>query len=165
MNKALSDRDIKNLLGNQTKVVVYSDLHKVSDIYQLLKPYGNCVILYMTKENYGHWTCIIDHPERNSIEFFDSYGIKPDREFDEISEESRLRTDQLYPCLSNLLLESKKEIEYNKVQLQELKKNISTCGRHCVIRIICKDIPIDDYVKLMSVKNPDKTVLKLTQAI
>jgi hypothetical protein len=70
-NIPLSGKDILNMLEGKTKILIYPNLHKYNNINELLHPYGSCVILYMTKRNYGHWTCLVDHNDR--IEFYDPY--------------------------------------------------------------------------------------------
>jgi len=158
MDKALSNSDIEKMI--KTKVLIYPDLFNYKNIYDILKPNGNFVLLYLTKENYGHWVCVIDHGK--SIEFFDSYGIKPDLEFKQI--ENRKELDEPFNYLSFLLLMSNKKIEYNSRELQEYSANISTCGRHCVMRILMKDIPIDEYGKILSMdlnKTPDQIVTEV----
>lgn len=150
MNKALSNEDIEKMV--KTKVITYPELFNYTNIYDILKPYHNFVLLYLTKENYGHWVCVIDHGD--SIEFFDSYGIKPDLEFKQI--DNRAALDEPFNYLSFLLLNSNKKIEYNSKQLQEYSKDVSTCGRHCVMRILCKEIPVDKYAKIIS-SDPNHT--------
>ena len=112
----------------------------------------NCVILYNTKKNYGHWCCLINHGNR--FEFFDSYGIKPDYELGQIDEEVREELGENEPYLSKLLKLSGKPIEYNAIRLQKYKNGVNTCGKHCVVRIMAKKIPIDEYGKILKKRDP-----------
>lgn len=166
MEIALSNVDIEKMLNGKTKILSYPELSEYNDIQDILKKYGNFVLLYLTAEDFGHWCCVIDHPNRGSIEFFDSYGIVPDLEFKEIKNRKELGEGLNY--LSYLLLKSKKKIEYNSKQLQEYKNGIATCGRHCIVRIWAKNIPIDLYSDIL-LKNkeytPDEFVVAATDPL
>ena len=56
--KPLSDQEIVGLLDGQTTVRKYNELGNFNTIDELIAPYGNCVILLETAQNYGHWICI-----------------------------------------------------------------------------------------------------------
>ena len=79
MNISLSSDDILKALDSKVKIIQYPDISKYKTIDNLLAPYNRVVILYLTTKNYGHWVCIFKN-KNNQIEFFDSYGIKPDNE-------------------------------------------------------------------------------------
>ena len=56
----LGDDDIRKILGNETKIIKYSELSKFNDLDELLpneKDY--CIILYEHKLNEGHWVAIL----------------------------------------------------------------------------------------------------------
>jgi len=164
MDYSLSNIDIEYCLDGKTNIIIYPNLEKFNSIDELLDPYDNCVILYMTKKNYGHWCCF--YRVNGMIEFFDSYGIEPDMELKEINKNFRNKNGQKIPYLTELLLKSDKEISYNNYKLQKLSPSIATCGRHCVVRIANKDIPIDDYANILkSLGNPDEVVTEITQFI
>ena len=59
-------------------------------------------------------------------------------------------TNQNYPYLSQLLYDSGIPIEYNDYQFQELAKDIKTCGRHCIVRVLFKDLLLDQYHQFMT---------------
>jgi hypothetical protein len=169
MNYSLSDKDIIKLLKGRTKVVIYPELANYITIDDLVGKYGSAVILYINSKtgDYGHWCAVIKHADR--IEFWDSYGIKPDREFDQIDENTRKQFNfPDKPYLSKLLLNSKYKIEYNHEQLQKYDDKIATCGRWVVLRILLKDIPLNRFIQMMkSVPNmtPDEVVTFLTNKI
>ena len=56
--KPLSDKEIVDLLDGQTVVRKYNELNSFDTIDELIAPYGNCVILLETAQNYGHLICI-----------------------------------------------------------------------------------------------------------
>lgn len=147
-NTPLSGYDIAMRLKGKTKVMTYKELKKHRTIEELLYPYNNCIILYITKKNYGHWTCILEHDDR--IEFYDPYkDYLPDDELNEIDENIKMETGQDRPYLLKLLYNSNKEIEYNNYDFQKWDKNIKTCGHHCICRIIFKDFKLDEYYEIM----------------
>lgn len=163
MKKSLSDIEIKRVLGGETKIITYPELAKYKTIDELLQPYGNVIILYLTGENYGHWTCLFKLDDKN-VEFFDPYALKPDRELKLIPMHFRRIKNQVTPHLSHLLYNSKYTIHYNDYPLQKHFRDINTCGRHCIIRLYFKNINIDKYIKLMTnqKKSPDEIVTYLT---
>ncbi len=167
--KALSSSDIMKLLNGRTRVIKYSDLAKIDDINQLLFGYDSCVILILSKENYGHWVCITRNG--NILEFFDSYGYFIDDPiyFKSTSKYFRKVNNQDYPHLTYLLLQKENEyiITYNELRFQKMQPNISTCGRHVVCRIRYKNIGLYDYYSfLKSIDNDlDKVVTILTHKI
>ncbi len=47
VNKALSDDDIRHILGRGIKILKYSDLGEVKDLDELLPdPMGDCIVLH-----------------------------------------------------------------------------------------------------------------------
>ena len=59
MRTPLSDSDLKQILGDDLKIIVYSDLSKLSNLRELLPNERDCVvILYEEKALSGHWTCL-----------------------------------------------------------------------------------------------------------
>lgn len=147
---ALTNYEINNILNNQTKILTYKALPQFNDINELLEPFKNFILLYMAKPNFGHWCCVIKHPDR--IEFFDPYGKDnmPDQELNMINDDVKEITNQNYPYLSQLLYDSGIPIEYNNYQFQELAKDIKTCGRHCIVRVLLKDLLLDQYHQFMT---------------
>ena len=136
MNTALSDESIKKFIPN---VVKYNELEGISP-NKLLNNLP-IVILYETEPNFGHWT-LLHKLDNGNIEFFDSYGFKPDSEFKLISPEYQ------YPhYLMELLKKLSKltQIHYNQYQLQSKANGVSTCGRWCILRRLYPDLDIDQF--------------------
>jgi hypothetical protein len=163
MDKALSSDEINEALGGKTKIITYDKLKDYKSINELLKPFGNVVILYLNDKNFGHWTCLFKNKEGN-IEFFDSYGLPMDQELRFIPDELREQLNQTKPILSNLLLKQKKKIIYNNHKLQKLSPKVNTCGRHVITRLLMKNMNIDDYNKFIRSFDltPDEFVTMLT---
>ena len=56
IHKALSDSDIRKILGHDTKIIKYSELSQFTDLDQLLpNPLDYCIILYEDDIDRGHW--------------------------------------------------------------------------------------------------------------
>jgi hypothetical protein len=167
---SLSNYDILNLLEGKTKIISYPELTKYKNIFDALKPYGSFVLLYLTKPNYGHWTCVISHLDR--LEVFDSYGdVEPDEQLDYVPMSIKKRTKQDFPYLTKLLYESGMPVEYNNFKFQKYGNGTATCGRHVATRLLFKNLYIDDYVALMKALskktklNYDELVTLLTMYI
>jgi hypothetical protein len=174
--KAFSDTDIKKLCDNKVKIIMYSKLCKIKDISQILKPHGACVILYETKQNYGHWCVLLEQKsgkKKKNIEHFDSYGMKPDDELAYIPENYKHTGGEDYPWLTYLLAKATSpkgkynKVAYNDYPLQESKNDISTCGRWCGMRVVLKQLNIDQFIKLFTKQKlkPDWYVTALTSFI
>ena len=152
------------MLKNKVNIIPYNELKNYNSIDEVLSPYGQAVILYLTDNSYGHWTALID--QGSHIEFFDSYQSKPDHEFDHINKKERKSFNYKgVPYLSKLLQKSGRAIEYNQQPMQKLGDGVNTCGRHCVVRILLKDIPLSDYQAIMQMFDPDKLVTDLTNKL
>lgn len=149
IEKSLSEEDIRKYLNGKTKIISYTELHNYKTIDDLLHPYDNVFLLYLTKPYYGHWTLIFKYPHKNEIHFFDSYGYKPDTEFKFIKDmQFRIASKQIYHYLVKLFLDSydKYKISYNNFELQAHStpsKKIATCGRWCIARWINRNM--DEY--------------------
>jgi hypothetical protein len=149
LDYALSSSDIMEKMDNQTKIIQYGDLVNYKTIDEVFGPYKYIFILYCLKPNSGHWTVLIKL-DANNIEFFDSYGSDDvDSELSFIPMEYRVHSNQLHKTLSKLLQKSPYRIHYNDHQMQEFKRGISTCGRHCILRCFNSDKTIDEYFKAM----------------
>jgi hypothetical protein len=160
INYSLSNIDISKLLNNKCKIITYQELTKYNNIEILLKEKKFIILLYESTRNYGHW-CTFFINKDNNIEFFDSYGIMPDFELKFSDNIFRKHNNMLLPHLTVLLINSKRDIEYNNYKLQGEKTQ--TCGLWCVFRCLTsKNKNIDDFYDLFkNVKNKDKLLIKI----
>lgn len=127
----LGDDDLKRYFPN-AKVIVYSDLGNYSTIEELLPKDKDFVfILLESSPNNGHWVALLRY--RETYEFFDSYGGKPDSQLKWNSKKTNQELDQSVKYLTNLLKD--KEVVYNPVKYQGEGGDINTCGRHCTFRV------------------------------
>lgn len=166
-----SDGDIKRLLDDDVRILKYPELEACSTLDQILGGASCACILYMTRQNFGHWTALIKNPglQENTYEVFDPYGIVPDEELKFISEEFKEKSNQNRQYLSHIiagdLKEGRvKEVFYNKYKLQSDIKDTNTCGRWCGIRCLLKSIAIDVFCLLFIEQKlkPDEYVTLLT---
>ena len=95
IHRALSDSDLRRILGRDMKIIKYSELSKFkfNDLNELLPNHKDClVILYEDALNHGHWIALSKY--KGIFEFFDSYGISPDGELHWLNMKKR-QTDAL----------------------------------------------------------------------
>jgi len=164
MDYALSDGDIRQLLGSGIKITTAPDLEKHSHINELFDSKGRAIIFYpQTDEQTGHWTCMIKNGR--TIEFFDPYGEPPDYQKDSIPKPLLERMRMTEPKLAELLLNSGYKVIYNKEQIQKLSDDVQTCGRHCVVRLLYAHLPVNRYRQKIrqSGLTPDEFVVKVTR--
>lgn len=168
----LSDTEIKRYLKQfkvKCPVIPYSKLYKCKSIDTLLKKGDNCfILLYLSSDNFGHYTLVFRR-NKHEIECFDSLSMKPDDELKYIDDDvkDRLNQDKMY--LTKLLLSSKNKIHYNNRYLQsDDYKNVATCGRWCIARILYRNKTIDEFNKMIKSEckkykvNPDQLVTLMT---
>jgi hypothetical protein len=146
---ALSNTDILSLLHGKASIVLYPNLYKYNNIDDILGPYGACVLLFEAKPSYGHWVCIFKINE-TTLEFFNPYGGFPDDSLNYIPDDFKALSHQNYPILSKLLLISSYELTYNEHQFQQKNKDIRTCGRHCVVRLLHRHLSLEEYVDFLN---------------
>jgi hypothetical protein len=131
--ESMDDDDIKYYLP-KAKIILYNQLKKYKNIEQLLKKHGDYIILLypVSSEMSGHWVSL-NRYNPNIIEYFDSYGLKPDVPFTWTT--SNFRNNKRY--LTELLNTTKLRINYNTIPFQSKKdKEISTCGAFVVFKIL-----------------------------
>tara|TARA_Y100000310_G_scaffold342068_1_gene443596 strand:- start:3643 stop:4131 length:489 start_codon:yes stop_codon:yes gene_type:complete len=154
-----------NILSNvECNILKYSDIKNYNDIDDLLHN-DKCIILYETKHNSGHWTCIYKH--NKTIYFFDPYGNNFTEQTKFIPKYINTKLKQEHNKLIKLLYNSPYKVEYNEHQLQKYQKGVNTCGRWCIIRLQYPELSIKEFNKLFKNKklSPDDIILKLTKNI
>lgn len=168
LKKTLSSSDINNFLGENANIKTYRDLKKYDNIDDLLSDYGYCILLYETRDHFGHWTLIFKLDDKN-ICFFDSYGLKPDDQLRYIPKYFKQINNINIPYLTYLLYYSNYNVEYNEFKFQEYKKDINTCGRHILCRLVFNDKNIYQYKNILdkikkkyNFKSYDKLITYMT---
>ena len=149
----LTGGDIRRITDGKARILVYNDLRHFKSIDELLGPDGAVVILYQTRENFGHWVALFWTDRANrKLEFFDSYGLAVDEEL-EIAPEFNMRQHggELVAHLTALVeLCSDCKVTSNKAQLQKVLEHTNTCGRWTALRIRFRDTPLKDFVRMMT---------------
>ncbi len=136
----ISGEDIKTICNGKVLVLLYSDLNKVRDIMYLFTPENNnciCLLYQFPNTDIGHWVSIIYDEDNNDINYFNSYGF-------DIDHESNSKV------LTNLLNQTKKKINVNKVRYQLMDREISTCGLHSAIRCVFNEYSNNEYYKMIT---------------
>jgi len=136
----LSGDDILRICDNKVVIHSYHDLANMDNIDEVLGKYGACIILYETKENFGHWTSLFIRSE-GMLEFFDSYGFSMDSELNYAKYNNT-------PYLSNLVKASNYKVVSGSQRLQKLKYDVNTCGRWNAIRIVLRNLNIAQFYEL-----------------
>ena len=159
-DKELGEDDIRKLLGSDVKIITYPQLERETP-ETVFDGKGRCVILYLTESaNEGHWIGLIKQKD-GSIEYFDSFGLKPDGEAHWLSAKERVALHETQPLLHKLLSGTKWYSNPKKLQ----KDSSSTCGRHVCWRMLNPG-PLSQYVNtLVGSGNPDRYVCEKTYAI
>jgi len=163
IKKPLTDGDIKQFLGNNTKIIEYGELNNYKSIDDLLGDKNFVVILVETEVNSGHWVTLLRYPNSKYIEWFDSYGLYPDDELKYVNLDERAELDESKPALSYLLDECPYTVVYNKTDLQQWKAGVNTCGRHVCLRLLNDQKTLPQYVEYIESfgMSPDLVVCKM----
>jgi hypothetical protein len=130
----ISDALIKKYLPD-ANIIMYNQLPRYNTIEELL-PHDKSyfVLMYQDSPNTGHWTTVLR--QKNTVEFFDSYGNYPDKDLSWVSKEHRERLGIDDKYLSRLLDKTKLKVVYNTEPYQASGNKIATCGRHVVFRLM-----------------------------
>jgi len=138
----LSDDDIRKVLGN-VKIWNYPQLKDIT-INDLFDDQGRAILLCPSMSaNSGHWVCLIDKPD--SIEYYDSYGDKPEAPKKGLGKARLEALDIDHPYLTTLLRSSGKPVFYNTHQFQSSSPNVATCGKHCCARLLYAPFSLKKY--------------------
>ncbi len=167
----LNGHQIIRALNGKTNLMSYEHLNDFDNIDDVLGQYGACVLLYLTKKKFGHWTVLFKRTP-DIISVFDSYGIIPDNELMWVSEYKRRILHEEHPHLTFLLYKSPYNIEYNDHQFQEYSgsgHHINTCGRYSVVRLKNRHMDPEEFKDYLLNNpygyNPDEYVTFLTSNI
>ena len=141
IKQPLSGHQLMKLLDKKANIMFYHDLKDVDDIDDIF--INNACVLFeqSDKSSIGHWVCLIKRG--NTIEFFDSFGDKPDEYLKLMSKYFRNSKGMKKPHLSYLLFNSPYKIEFSEFKLQNVKA--ATCGHWVISRINNKNMKIKDF--------------------
>jgi hypothetical protein len=119
---------------------------------------------------------VIRHNNGKDVEYFDSYGKKPDYWLSKNTHEKNKKLGQEKPYLLNKIIKDNKHdhIFYNPITFQDSsdERDILTCGRHCLTRIRNRDLSLEEYkdyldevMKKNKLNTYDQTATFLTRDI
>jgi hypothetical protein len=152
MDHPLSESDIFQILGKDCcEVKIYDDLENMdmNNFYNILLSGKALILLYpIDSDVSGHWICIFKYPNSDTIEFFDPLGKMKKKELivdTELTWTPIGRTKK--PILTQFLKQYKGHLEFNPYQFQDqTDDNVSTCGRWCILRYLCRELNgVDDF--------------------
>ncbi len=147
----LSSGDIYKFFDGKVKIVTFKEIANYETLEKLLHPYNKVVILFESKPNNGHWTCLFKNSE-GEIYFFDSYGMKPESELRYSAGMNKYlnqRRNTLLRLFDNHL------VKYSDYQLQKWKKGTNTCGRYVIARMCCDHLNSHEFAELLRSQTND----------
>jgi hypothetical protein len=168
---SFSDKDMMNLIEGKANLVTYPEIAKYKTLDKLLGKHRACIILYLSKPNYGHWTCIFERTdEPGHIIFYDPYGFLPDEELKFNSYQVNRQLGQDKPYLLMLMVKAENKYIYtsNGYRIQKMKKNNNICGRAVGLRLNFRNFGDEEFHNILT-KNkyykPDDWITILTSFI
>jgi hypothetical protein len=175
MDDPIDDKEMREYLGQDAKIIKYSELKGFRNIDELLPQATDfVVILYQTSENEGHWITLLKYPERfgrYTLEYFDPYGKAVDEPLNWNTQTRNKKLGIAAPYLSQLMKSSSHKLLENKVVYQATNPDIQTCGRHIIYRIIklmqhgYKQKEYKEHLGLLKKRNPNKTYDEIVSSI
>lgn len=165
MTKALSDKEILQLVQGRARLITHDEIAKFKNIDDLLGGHHACIILYCTairpdNSVYGHWCCVFRaewDPTGKTISYFDPYGEPPDVTLEFMSDEA-IKEFGNENILSQLLIRSAEPVKkggngycivYNTCPLQAHKKGDAICGRLTGLRLQSRQVDGNTFAKYM----------------
>ena len=136
---SITDADLIKYFGNNVNenIIKYSELANYKNIEEILPSHNSYKIILIENElNSGHWVLIMRY--NKTIEFFNSYGLKPSKDLHFVDNLMNFFLEQDKKYLNFILNDAKNRfnIIYNKKRFQKISKNVNTCGRHIILRLL-----------------------------
>lgn len=145
---ALSGDDLLKIVKGKANLHKYSDLDNINSIQQLLGDNKATFILYQHESGWGHWTCMMQIDE-NTLEFYDSLGIRMDDELKFSDFNLSLHKGERVPHLTRLVENSGMKLIQSSQKSQKSVRGVNTCGRFVSLRIKLRNLPLDEFNKLL----------------
>lgn len=152
---SFTNKDIEKI-SHVNNIIKYEDLSNISTVDSLLGHFGAVVILYETKQNFGHWVCLFK-TDYDTLEFFDSYGLSIDEELNFIPKYTRFQLNEITPHLTAILKDSRYKIIQNNFRLQQFIEHVNTCGRWVASRLRLRNLPLEEFIKIFISGLPEIT--------
>jgi len=153
MDKYIENLEAQDLTGDMVRkicrgkvvIVPYHTLGNYENIDDLLGEYKSVILLYEMRENFGHYVALFINGN-GDLEFFDSYGFRPDEEL----KYATYNLKEGIPFLTRMLNKYDKKIVVNTKRLQVFKNEINTCGRWTALRILYKKKSLKEFTDLFT---------------
>lgn len=160
---ALSDVQLSKLSGH--RVLLYNELYDYLTLEELLDKNNKAVIiLYLhDNDNFGHYCCITRIPNikgKEAVEFWDSYGCKPDAVVNTATEEINEKYEQGDKYLSKIMKESPYVLTFNEHKFQKPDPTVNTCGPWCCTRLMNKSLSLDQFYNMIKNIKEEHKLLK-----
>lgn len=129
------------LLNPDAKLLKYPELYAYKTIDELFSDCDKIILLVLTiTDSMGHWVALFKNKE--GINYFDSYGVPPDYQFELLTKNKRKELNQIHNYLNQLLRNS--NVIFNNITFQ--KPNTQTCGEHTTFRLHNYNATHTDYL-------------------
>ena len=109
---------------------------------------GSVIIMYLQSDEYGHYCCLNKISDKE-VEFFDPYGLFPDKQLKFSDYNVNKKHKQNHTYLSWLLYKSPYKLSFNHYKFQTKTPPTQTCGWHCALRIKHKNLSLKEYKNMM----------------
>jgi hypothetical protein len=106
------------------------------------------MILYETREDFGHWI-LLSKLDKDNLRFFDPYGLGIDEELKLATYNRRIHNNQIVPHLTHLLKQSTYNVQVNKTRYQKILSHVNTCGRWTAVRSLFSNLDAEKFKQLM----------------
>ena len=168
--KSLSTDDIYKIMGGYVKIVPYPDLEKYNSVDELFKDKMPVIIYFIESKKGGQYMGHFEALKKlgNVIEFFDSYGLAPDKCREWLSHQKLVDLKEDKPELTRLLSKAEKDgyfVLWNTFQYQDYRHNISTCGKWACAFLLEGDLRkngflnwIQELIRLYNAKSYDEAI-------
>jgi hypothetical protein len=164
---ALSNDDINSILNPDTNIFTYPELRDFASIDDAFDALGRCIMLYpVGSPNSGHWVAML--LKGDTIEYFDPYGLAPEAPRNWNSRDANQLMGQGANFLTQLMKKSGYKVVWSCFPYQKESADIATCGRWAVTRLVCKDLNLKQFHKLVMEKSkgsPDGFATAFTKNI
>jgi len=136
----LTGTEVLELFPNQLGFLLYERLYEFNNLLDVLQGKDGVIILYQYTKYQGHY-CLLMRHKNGDVEWFDSLGYQPDYELKYMPYDKEPQLSTLIRRYEN----SGGKVVINKNKFQRDTDNISTCGRHCIVRYAFREMNLTEY--------------------
>lgn len=143
------------ILCPDATLLKYTDLYNYDNIEDAFKGKNKLVLLYLLNDSHsGHYVGMFYN--KNGLNYFDSYGVMPDYQFEMLSRDKRKQLHEEQDYLKQLL--KHRAVIYNNITYQD--KGTATCGCYVAFRLHNSNFDDQQFFNIFvkSHIRPDKVV-------